>query len=198
MKLYFRRRWYRPFHRGRQWFLRLGKKNCRVIRRGRRWIVHYRRRWISIRRFMIRFQRRYRMVTRRRGRFYITFKRRKVRFGFRRSLFFVFHGKRTIVRPKRLGGRLFYKFRINGRWTMRRMQRRLKRKLLFSLDKTTAVNWATCREAGRERRCVRLSELVSKWGRWPARWSIIVYLLLKHFPFCFAARGRIYRGRRSE
>ena len=131
VKLYFRRRWYRPFHRGRQWFLRLGRRNCRVIQRGRRWMLHYIRRWYYIRRFMIRVRRTFRTVTRQRGRFYITFKGRKVRFSFRRVRYFTFHGRRTIVRRKKIGRRLFYKFRIKGRWTLRRIRRRAKRKLPF-------------------------------------------------------------------
>ena len=129
VKLYFRGRWYRPIRRGRLWFVRIGRKTCRVIQRGRRWMLHLRRRWVTTRTFMIRVRRRYRKVTRRGRRFYIKFKGRGVRFTFKHTRFFKYRGKRIKVRRVRRGKRRFFKFRFKGLWSKRKIRYRKRRRL---------------------------------------------------------------------
>lgn len=129
MKLYFRRRWYRPVRRGRRWFVRIGRRYYRVIQRGRRWMVHYGRRWVITRTFMIRVRRRYRKVTRRGRRFYISFKRRKVGLTFRRSRYFKYRGRPIKVKRVGRGRRRYFKFRFNGRLSKRRIRYRKRKRL---------------------------------------------------------------------
>lgn len=139
MKLFFRRRWYRPKRFGRRWRIRVGRRTCRVIRRGRSWRVRYGKRWIITRKFQFRVGRTYRTVTRR-GRFYsMRLKRRTVKFRFYRRRYFKFKGRRIFIRrSKRIGRRRYYKFKVKGVLISRRRRFRRRRRIR---RKCTLLRW---------------------------------------------------------